>query len=234
MLDVIGFGLAAFLLSYIGVAALKRWAERRQVLDIPNERSSHTRPTPRGGGLAIVLVVLVGWLVVLSLHPGTWVRADLLYLIGAALIAAVSWLDDLRTLSNRLRFGAHMLGAVLAIWAFGYWTNITLPIIGSLHLGLLGLIITFVWIVGLTNAYNFMDGIDGIAGGQAVVAGLGWVALGYLTDQPLIGLMGILLAASSLGFLGHNWPPSPHLHGRCRQRLPGFHVCRSGRGCRAV
>ena len=131
MLDVIGFGLAAFLLSYIGVAGLKRWAERRQILDIPNERSSHTRPTPRGGGLAIVVVVLIGWLVVLSLYPDSWERAGLLYVIGAALIAAVSWVDDLRSLSNRVRFGAHMLGAVLAIWAFGYWTNITLPIVGS-------------------------------------------------------------------------------------------------------
>ena len=222
MLDVIGFGLAAFLLSYIGVAGLKRWAERRQILDIPNERSSHIRPTPRGGGLAIVVVVLVGWLVVLSLHPGSWVGADLLYVTGAALIAAVSWLDDLHSLSNRVRFGAHMLGAVLAIWAFGCWTNITLPIIGSLHLGLLGLMLTFLWIVGLTNAYNFMDGIDGIAGGQAVVAGLGWAMLGYLTDQPLVGLMGVLLAAASLGFLGHNWPPARIFMGDVGSAFLGF------------
>ena len=82
-----------------------------------------------------------------------------------------------------------------------------------MSLGWLGLIITFLWIVGLTNAYNFMDGIDGIAGGQAVVAGMGWAVLGYLTDQPLVGLMGVLLAASSLGFLGHNWPPGAYLHG---------------------
>ena len=77
-----------------------------------------------------------------------------------------------------------------------------------MSLGWLGLIITFLWIVGLTNAYNFMDGIDGIAGGQAVVAGMGWAVLGWLTVQPLVGLMGVLLAAASLGFLGHNWPPA--------------------------
>jgi UDP-N-acetylmuramyl pentapeptide phosphotransferase/UDP-N-acetylglucosamine-1-phosphate transferase len=208
MLEVVGFGLAAVVLSYLGVVVLIRWAERRQILDIPNERSSHTRPTPRGGGLAIVLVVLVGWLVALSLSRDSWESTDLIYVIGAAFIAVVSWLDDLRSLSNRVRFGTHMLAALLVIGAFGYWTNMTVPIVGSLRLGLLGLPITFLWIVGLTNAYNFMDGIDGIAGGQAVVAGLGWAILGWLTAQPLVGVLGVLLAAASLGFLGHNWPPA--------------------------
>jgi UDP-N-acetylmuramyl pentapeptide phosphotransferase/UDP-N-acetylglucosamine-1-phosphate transferase len=208
MLEILGFGLAAAILSYLGVAALRRWAERRQILDIPNERSSHTQPTPRGGGLAIVLVVLVGWLVALSLSRGSWERTDLIYIVGAVFIATVSWFDDLRSLSNRVRFGTHMLAAILAIWAFGYWTEITVPIIGLLRLGLLGLPITFLWIVGLTNAYNFMDGIDGIAGGQAVVAGLGWAVLGWLTAQPLVATLGALLAAASLGFLGHNWPPA--------------------------
>lgn len=222
MLEGLGFALSAVLLSYLGVAGLKRWAERRQMLDVPNERSSHTQPTPRGGGLAIVVVVLFGWLVVLSLHPGSWVFADLLYVIGAALIAAVSWVDDLRSLSSRLRFGIHMSGAALAIWSFGYWSTITLPVIGSLYLGLVGLILTFVWIIGLTNAYNFMDGIDGIAGGQAVVAGLGWAALGYLTIQPLVGTMGILLAAASLGFLGHNWPPARIFMGDVGSAFLGF------------
>ena len=91
-----------------------------------------------------------------------------------------------------------------------------------MSLGRLGLIITFLWIVGLTNAYNFMDGIDGIAGGQAVVAGLGWAGLGYLTDQPLIGLLGLLLAASSLGFLGHNWPPARIFMGDVGSAFLGF------------
>ncbi len=222
MLEALGFGMSALVLSYLGVVGLRRWAERRQMLDIPNERSSHTRPTPRGGGLAIVLVVLVGWLVALRLYPDAPVQAGLIYAVGAGLIAAVSWLDDLRSLSNRVRFAAHMLGAVLAIWAFGYWTDITVPLIGSLHLGLLGLPITFLWIVGLTNAYNFMDGIDGIAGGQAVVAGSGWAVVGWLTDQPLLGIMGVLLAAASLGFLGQNWPPARIFMGDVGSAFLGF------------
>ena len=107
-----------------------------------------------------------------------------------------------------MRFAAHSLGAILIIVGFGYWKTVSVPIFDNLHLGWWGLPITFFWIVGLTNAFNFMDGIDGIAGGQGVVAGLGWAVLGWLSDQPLIGALGLLLASTSLGFLGHNWPPA--------------------------
>jgi UDP-N-acetylmuramyl pentapeptide phosphotransferase/UDP-N-acetylglucosamine-1-phosphate transferase len=69
-------------------------------------------------------------------------------------------------------------------------------------------VITFFWVMGLINAYNFMDGIDGLAGVQAVVAGLGWALLGGIEGQILISSFGLLVAASSLGFLGHNWSPA--------------------------
>ena len=68
--------------------------------------------------------------------------------------------------------------------------------------------ITWLWIVGLTNAYNFMDGSDGMAGSQAVIAGLGWACLGWLADFPLLADLSLLLAVGSLGFLPHNWPPA--------------------------
>jgi UDP-N-acetylmuramyl pentapeptide phosphotransferase/UDP-N-acetylglucosamine-1-phosphate transferase len=97
---------------------------------------------------------------------------------------------------------------VVVIAAIGYWHVIDLPIYGPLVLGWGGAILTFVWIVGLINAYNFMDGTDGIAGGQAVAAGLGWALLGWNAGQPLVGGLGFLVACSSLGFLVHNWPPA--------------------------
>ena len=207
-LEVAGLVFLAFVASYLCVAGLRRWAEHRHILDMPNERSSHTRPIARGGGLVIVIITLAGlmayWLFKQDLHWGML----LIYLPGAILIAVVSWLDDLRSLPNRLRFAAHTIGAILIILGFGYWQTFSIPFLGSLYLGWFGFVITFLWIVGLTNAYNFMDGIDGIAGGQAVVAGLGWAVLGRLSGQPLTSVLGLLLAASSLGFLGHNWPPA--------------------------
>jgi UDP-N-acetylmuramyl pentapeptide phosphotransferase/UDP-N-acetylglucosamine-1-phosphate transferase len=207
-LQILGIGFLALVLSYLGVIGLRGWAGRRQIVDVPSERSSHTQPTLRGGGLAIVIVTLSGWLLYTRINSEWPWFSVLAYLVGAVLVGGVSWLDDLRSLPNRVRFAAHTIGAILIILGFGYWQTFGIPFLGSLYLGWFGFVITFLWIVGLTNAYNFMDGIDGIAGGQAVVAGLGWAVLGRISGQPLTSVLGLLLAASSLGFLGHNWPPA--------------------------
>jgi len=124
------------------------------------------------------------------------------------LIAIVSWIDDLRSVPNRIRFATHIFGAILLVLAFGYLRAVTIPLAGTFNLGWLGLLLTIVWIVGLTNAYNFMDGIDGLAGSQAVLAGVGWLLLGWFSGETFIGVLGALLAASALGFLLHNWPPA--------------------------
>jgi UDP-N-acetylmuramyl pentapeptide phosphotransferase/UDP-N-acetylglucosamine-1-phosphate transferase len=128
--------------------------------------------------------------------------------MGALVISGVSWLDDLHSLPIGIRLASHGLAAIIAIAVWGYWHSISVPVAGKIHLGLLGLPLTFIWIVGLTNAYNFMDGIDGIAAGQATVAGLWWSVLGWILHQPLMVVLGTLLACSSIGFLAHNWPPA--------------------------
>jgi FlaA1/EpsC-like NDP-sugar epimerase/UDP-N-acetylmuramyl pentapeptide phosphotransferase/UDP-N-acetylglucosamine-1-phosphate transferase len=205
----VGIGVIASILSYVCVGWYRTWAEKWRILDFPNERSSHTLPTARGGGLVIVALTLIGiwglWAVF-----GPWSQSGVLsiYTLGAVVVAGVSLLDDLRTLPNWMKFIAHSLGALSVIAGFGYWDTLTLPIIGTLHLGWAGTVITFLWIVGVTNAYNFMDGIDGIAAGQGVIAGLGWAVIGGVNGQSVVGFLGVLIAATSLGFLGHNWPPA--------------------------
>jgi UDP-N-acetylmuramyl pentapeptide phosphotransferase/UDP-N-acetylglucosamine-1-phosphate transferase len=206
MFGAVGLSLISFALSFLGVAALRRWAVRREMFDVPNERSSHTLPTPRGGGLAIVVVTLAGFIIYDRASPDYW--PILPYVFGALLIAVISWLDDLRTVPTPIRFAVHGAAAVLAILSFNYWHTTGIPLFNQLNLGWLGLPLTFLWIVGLTNAYNFMDGIDGIAGTQAVVVGLGWSLLGWFGGQPHLTAMGMLVAGSSLGFLVHNWPPA--------------------------
>ncbi len=206
---LIGISVVSFVLSYACVGRYCSWAEKRRILDYPNERSSHTSPTPRGGGIVIVAITLIG---VWALFPiygsrNTWQSLSF-FTLGCLIIAGASWLDDLRTLPNRLKFGAHCAGALLAMAGFGFWHTLTVPFIGSVHLGWAGSLVTFIWIVGVTNAYNFMDGIDGIAAGQAVVAGLGWGTAGWFSGQPLAGCLGLLTAGASLGFLLHNWPPA--------------------------
>lgn len=208
--------------SYVIVVAVRYFAHRHEIMDIPNERSSHTGSVPRGGGLAIVLVTLVGIWGYSIFYPLVAPLSLAAYTVGAILIAAISWLDDLYSQPNWLRFSIHSIAAVLAIYGFGYLPlQHVLPGNASV-IQTLSVITTFIWIVGLTNAYNFMDGIDGIAGGQAVVAGTAWMLLGWLTGHPLIVAFGLLLAASTTGFLVHNWPPARIFMGDVGSAFLGF------------
>jgi UDP-N-acetylmuramyl pentapeptide phosphotransferase/UDP-N-acetylglucosamine-1-phosphate transferase len=188
--------------SWLLVGGLERWAQRRNLLDVPNARSSHTRATPRGGGLAIVVVTLVTATVVLVARG---LDAGLLrYVLGAALIAGVSWLDDVRSLPWSLRITCHLVAAV--IFVAGVPLNVNV-----LGLDLPPWLVApalVIWVVGLTNVYNFMDGIDGLAAGQAVVAASWWAVVGTLADVPPLTTIAGAVAASSFGFLLHNWAPA--------------------------
>ncbi|HEX8247816.1 MAG TPA: glycosyltransferase family 4 protein [Pyrinomonadaceae bacterium] len=199
------FIVSAFILTYLGVEAFRRWTLRREILDVPNERSSHTVPTPRGGGLVIVLVCLLFY----SIYTVFTARNfSFGYFAGAVLIAVVSWFDDLKSVSSALRFLVHAIGAALAIFSLGFWREIYLPFAGEIGFGSVGVILTFFWIIWLTNAYNFMDGIDGIAGTQGLTAGIGWFLVGLFFNLEITGFFGAILAVSNLGFLVHNWQPA--------------------------
>ena len=200
--------IIAYLATWAGTIAIRRFAEQRQLLDIPNERSSHTQPIPRGGGLAIVLVTLIlATLARIATDGRDW-GAFAVTLAAWGLVAAVSLIDDIRSLPSAIRFAAHALAAALILTILGHWARIVSPVFGELQLGLAGVVVAFVWLTGLTNAYNFMDGIDGIAGSQAVVAGLTWMVAASIAGAPQIATVGLILAAASTGFLMQNWPPA--------------------------
>ena len=205
--------------TYTGILLFIRWSLRRNLFDVPNERSSHTVPTPRGGGLIIVIVCLTAYTVSTIFLKGSF---SWCYLLGAFLVAAVSWLDDLYKVSVIWRFFIHALSASLVIYGLGYFDALHIPPVGSFSVGAFGIILTFLWIVWLTNAYNFMDGIDGIAGVQALTAGIGWFLVGSLFGLDTTAIYGGILAFSAIGFLIHNWQPAKIFMGDVGSAFLGF------------
>lgn len=200
-----GLVLACGVLSGAGVEVVRRAALRHDVMDVPNARSSHVRPTPRGGGLAIVVAVAVAWIVAAVFEPATRAVG---FPLAALLVVCVSALDDVVSLRTGPRFAAQGVAAVVLVASVGAWPVISLPFVGSASVGFVGAVLAVIWIVGLTNAYNFMDGVDGIAGTQAVVAGAGWAVIGVGIGSPLVASVGAFVSAASVGFLAHNWPPA--------------------------
>jgi UDP-N-acetylmuramyl pentapeptide phosphotransferase/UDP-N-acetylglucosamine-1-phosphate transferase len=218
MSSIIAFSILA-ILSYFLVYLIRRYAERRQILDHPNERSSHSLPTPRGGGLAIVVLVT---------GAGVWSAKEaglyhaLIYIVGGMVIAWLGWRDDVHSLSARVRFAVQGLVAAVSIYGLGYFKTVTIPLFGELNLGVVGVVITFLWIIGLTNAYNFMDGIDGIAGGVAFAGALGWMLLASNVRNDFVFWIALAIAASSLGFLAHNWHPAKIFMGDTASTFLGY------------
>ena len=211
--------ILVFFASYAGVEIFRRWSLRRNILDVPNERSSHTQPTVRGGGLVIVLFCLASYAFYTIFIGGNF---QIGYLIGAVLIAFISWLDDLYSVSFVWRFLVHAAAAVLIVLTIGYFRELYVPFFSVINIGLFGSVLTLVWIVWLTNAYNFMDGIDGIAGMQALTAGVGWVLIGKINGFESAGFYGGVIAFSSFGFLIQNWQPAKIFMGDVGSAFLGY------------
>jgi UDP-N-acetylmuramyl pentapeptide phosphotransferase/UDP-N-acetylglucosamine-1-phosphate transferase len=208
--------LVAFALAGLLTPVLARWAHRRNFLDIPNYRSSHVIATPRIGGIALVtsVVVSLGLLQVAGAGVG---RDAAVVLAGALAIAGLGLADDFWTLPAVARL---VVQSVVAATVVG--------MVGPFALGWfapdsrVAMALTVVWIVLLTNGYNFMDGIDGIAASQALVAGIGWTIVALLAGSPDIAALSLLIAGASGGFLLHNWQPAKVFMGDAGSGFVGF------------
>lgn len=215
-------GLLLGLSSYAGVEAMRRYAIRRRVLDVPNSRSSHSVATPRGGGVVIAAATLLSLVAAAAVESLALSPAIIAYLLGATVIATVGWLDDVRDMSSGFRLFTQLAAAALLLIGAGWWREAVLPFAGHVALGWAGVPLAVLWIVGMTNAYNFMDGVDGIAGGQAVVAGAAWALIGLATSAVAVTAIGLGVALSSAAFLLHNWSPARIFMGDAGSGFLGF------------
>lgn len=189
---------------------LIRWAVRRGMLDHPTGHKSHVTPTPYLGGLAIVLgfVLAVAGAALLRVAAGstTGGLSELLVILGVALaVSLVGLLDDLRGLSVTTRFGVQLVAAG-TLWASG--VRVDLVPVEVAGIAVIDLLITVVWIVGITNAMNLLDNMDGLSAGIATIAALWFGLLGALNGQILVAALAFALAGGTLGFLRQNRPPA--------------------------
>lgn len=205
-MSVFWFGPVVLILSFGMTGVLRRYALEKSIMDIPNARSSHSVPTPRGGGVAIVLAFLVS---LLSLAiAGFADTATLVACAGAGgLIAIVGFMDDHGHIAARWRLLSHFAAAAWSLICLGgmaplqFWGM-------QVDLGWLGALLAAVYLVWLLNLYNFMDGIDGIASVEAITACLGASLLYAVAGHAGLIVLPLMLAAATAGFLVWNFPPA--------------------------
>ena len=191
--------------SFVLTGLLRRYALNKRLLDIPNERSSHSTATPRGGGLAIVMVFFLGLLALIAIYSTSiaWVA-----LLGAGLVVSlIGFIDDRGHVAHQWRLIAHFIAAIWALVWLGDFPPI--PILGhAYNLDMFGNILAVVFLVWLLNLYNFMDGIDGIAASEAIFVAVAGLIFSSITDHSGMQLVAMLLIGSTLGFLFWNRPPA--------------------------
>lgn len=200
------YAFVAVAVSFFLTGVMRRYALSRSLLDIPNARSSHVMPTPRGGGVAIVVTFLLalGLLVFFGL---IFVPVFAACAGAGAIVAIIGFMDDRGHIAARWRLLGHFFAGAWALFWLG-----GVPVVNVfgavLDLGWIGAVLALVYLVWMLNLYNFMDGIDGIAGVEAICVCFGACLLYGLLGQSGAMWAPLLLGASVAGFLFWNFPPA--------------------------
>lgn len=215
------FGLGLVVLS-----GLITWTmlHRIRVMDIPNERSSHVRPVPRSGGVAIVATFLAGVAAIYLFGDRTPIGTRYFhgFMLSALAIAAISLYDDIKRKSFIVKLATQAIAAVAVLISGLVIDEIAIPWFGMVRLGWLAYPISFFWIIGLTNAYNFMDGLDGLAAGQAVIVSFFFLIITLSAGSIFVYINCYAILAGALGFLIFNIPPARIFMGDVGSAFLGF------------
>jgi UDP-GlcNAc:undecaprenyl-phosphate GlcNAc-1-phosphate transferase len=229
-LDALFAFIVAGALALLLVPLTDRLARRVGAIDVPDERSLHLAPTPRLGGLAILVGVLVAGLIWLP-----WGAETRAILGGAVAIAIVGFLDDVYELGAGPKLLGQIAAVVVPVAAGVTVESFTFPFLGRLdpgsvellalpgsgavHLGDVG---TVVGIVAAINVINLIDGVDGLAAGVCLISGVAMAAIALSLDRTAAGVLAALTAGASLGFLRHGFPPATTFMGDTGSNLLGY------------
>jgi UDP-GlcNAc:undecaprenyl-phosphate/decaprenyl-phosphate GlcNAc-1-phosphate transferase len=211
--------LTSVLFTIALIPVLSRLAIRFRVMDIPNERKVHCQPIPRSGGLAMAVgafAPILFWYPESRFVHGT--------LAGAGLLVCFGLRDDMRELSPRVKFAGQILAALIVI----FWGGVRIVSLGMLAPdgfvlpAAVAMPLTLVAIVGVTNAINLADGLDGLAGGISLLIFSGIGLLAYLSGNPTVGIVALAVAGAIFGFLRYNTYPARVFMGDAGSQLLGF------------
>jgi len=220
------FAHAGFFLFLACISALLTliMVRRVRIMDIPNDRSSHSVPTPKSGGVALVATFFFGSFWVYWVANITRISDFHFFgfMICGALLAVVSFVDDITNKSFRFKIAAQTVCATFVLVADLVIRHANIPLIGIVELGLVAYPLTFVWLLGLINTYNFMDGLDGLAGGVGVIASGVLAVIAFREQSYFVYISSLILCAGILGFLVFNISPARIFMGDIGSAFIGF------------
>lgn len=211
--------LLCFIASILITPFVKKLAVKIGATDKPNQRKVHQKLMPRLGGLAIYLSFVIGVLVFFPDSDYTWPL-----LIGSTIIIITGVLDDMKELSPKLKIAGQLAAASVVVYGGVEVTYVNLPFFGELEFGFLSIPITILWIVGITNAINLIDGLDGLAAGVSSIALLTVAGMAITMGNTFVVMIGFITLGSTLGFLLYNFFPAKIFMGDTGALFLGFMI----------
>ncbi len=202
----------ALALGIVGIPFYIKAARFKKIVDVPNQRSSHSVPTPRGGGIFIpagLIATSIFALFIFDTH-----LENIILLIALSIVAVIGFIDDIKSLPTILRLATHLACGIGVAWATlsSLSTGLSVTAIG----------LATIWLVGCLNIFNFMDGIDGIATCQGIVAAGVWLVLSQHSGHAISSMLSISIVGGLIAFSFFNWPPAKVFMGDSSSGTLGF------------
>ena len=222
MLNYVDLMIASFIAlisTFFLTFPIKKLAVKWNIVDFPNHRKIHKKVTPRAGGLAIFIGAALGLLYLQPTHIHLFEIS-----LGALVIVITGLLDDRYDIRPIIKLSGQLIAASFLLSSGLIIERITLPFIGMIELGVFSVLITVLWVVGITNAINLIDGLDGLATGVSTIALLSMFVMALVDLQIFAAYLAIVIIGANLGFLYHNFYPAKIYMGDTGSNLLGYMI----------